>query len=126
MQRTEPVRARVGYEIASLVGLRIVRVSAALAEGQILDGIHAIAVLDVVVGMIQQVAGLHLQRQILALGSTETAANSEVDLLRPWSVKRIQTGKWTRAGTVDAECRIGHALQGSAVVQDVAVFFEES
>jgi hypothetical protein len=34
-------------------------VHAALAEGQILDGIHAVAVLDVVVGMIQQVEGLH-------------------------------------------------------------------
>lgn len=66
LQRTEPVSARVGYEIASLVGLRIVGVPAALAEGQILDGIHAVAVLDVVVGMIQQVEGLHLQRQILA------------------------------------------------------------
>jgi len=66
LQRTEPVSARVGYEIASLVGLRILGVPAILAEGQILDGIHAVAVLDVVVGMIQQVEGLHLQRQILA------------------------------------------------------------
>ena len=66
LQRTKPVSARVGYEIASLVGLRIVAVPAALAEGQILDGIHAVALLDVVVGMIQQVEGLHLQRPILA------------------------------------------------------------
>jgi hypothetical protein len=45
LQRTEPV-ARVGYETASLVGLRIVGVSAALAEGQILDGIHVVAFLE--------------------------------------------------------------------------------
>src|SRR5664280_848835 len=70
--------------------------------------------------MIQQVEGLHLQRDALALGDRNLSRESQVDLLRPGPVKRIQPHHRAGASPVDSQGRVGRALVDSAVVQTAA------
>ena len=84
--------------------MRIVGITARIAERQVLHGIYSVAVLDVVIRMVQKIEGLNLERETLPLGQVETAAHCQVDLLGPRFVIRIQTGKRAGAGAVDAQC----------------------
>jgi hypothetical protein len=63
---------------------------------RVLNGIHSCPVLNLIVGMIHRMENLHLQGDGVALSEIEAAGHSEVDLLCPRSVERIQSGK--RAG----------------------------
>ena len=103
-----------GHEIALLVLGR--SVAAGAAERAVLDVTHATAVLDVVVGVIHHVEYLRLQRDGMALGYFECARQSEIDLLGPGTVERVQTGEGTRAAGVDAKSGVGGGLEDSGVV----------
>src|SRR5271157_1445206 len=104
-----------GNEIASLVWA--LSVSASVARRQVLDCIDAVAVLHIIVRMIKQVEGLHLQGNPLAFRQRNLSCESQVDLLCPRSIKRIQSHDRARACPVDSQRRVCRALVDSAVVQ---------
>jgi len=69
--------------------------------------------------MIHHIEDLYLQGDCVALSEFETAGQSEVDLLRPWPVERIQSGKRAGAVGIDAQGRVWRALQRSGVVHRI-------
>lgn len=65
--------------------------------------------------MIHHIENLYLQGDCLTLSEIETVGQSEVDLLCPRPVERIQSGKRAGAVGVDAKSRVWRALQHSVL-----------
>jgi hypothetical protein len=86
---------------------------------RVLNGIHSCSVLNVIVALIHHIENLYLQGDCGALSEIEAAGHSEVDLLCPRSVERIQSGK--RAGVlgIDAEGGVWRALERCGVVHRI-------
>src|ERR1700730_17785539 len=108
------------HEIASLIEVSAIAASAVTKSlGLVLFGIHPGSVLDVVVGVIRDVEDLRLKGNYVALGEVEAAGQSEVDLLRPRSVERIQSGKRARAAGINTESGVWRTLQRGGVVDGI-------
>src|SRR5262245_12225285 len=103
LQGAEAAAARIRNQVTGLADLRVVRIAAGVTERHKLDRIHAVAILNVEIRMVQDIESLHLQRKTLTFGQLEAARQSEVNLLRPRSVERIQARKWAWSGSINAK-----------------------
>ena len=77
LKSSETVGAVIGDEVTGLVDLRVVRISAGITEGCVLNCVYAVSVLHVVVCVIQCVKSLHLEREALPFRQMETTGATE-------------------------------------------------
>jgi hypothetical protein len=84
------VGADIWYELAGLIDLGIVRISARVSGRQVLNGIDATSILHVIVRVVQYVKCLYLQREVLPLCELKATTEANVNLLRPRPIERVQ------------------------------------
>lgn len=114
LQRAEATRAVTRGEITGLV--QSLSIAARGPERTVLNGIHARAVLHIIVGMVEHVECLRTESENLPFRQPELTRDPNVDLLGPRAVERVQACE--RAGTsgVDAEGGIRSALKSGSIV----------
>src|ERR1700675_2552676 len=88
-------------------------------RGRVLYGIHSCPVLDVIVDMIHRVEDLRLQGDCVSIVEVKAAGQSNVDLLCPRPIERIQSGKRTRAAGINTESRVWRTLQRGGIVDGI-------
>src|SRR6516164_5706308 len=112
-------KARMRNQVAGLVqGLAI---AARWTCRRVLNGVDSVAVLYVVVGVIQQVEGLGLEKNRLPLCEREAPRDAEINLLRPGTVERVQSGDRAGSTAIDPKCGIGGRLQSRSIVDAVGL-----
>src|SRR5215472_11411937 len=117
LESAEAAGADARGQIARLI--ETLSIAARGAEWSVLNRIHAAAVLNVVVGMVEYIERLRAESQHVTFTQSELARDSQVDLLGPWAVERVQAGERAGTSSVDAECGVRCALKGCSVVDRV-------
>src|SRR5271156_2325191 len=77
LKRPEIARPRVRHQIAGLIHTRAV--AAVSSDRIVLQLVDAVAILYVVVGMVEQIEGLHLKLQFFAFSNRKAPRQPDVD-----------------------------------------------
>jgi hypothetical protein len=85
LKGSEVAWAGVGHQVTLLIWRH--GIAAGSANRVVLQLVDAIAVLDVIICMVEQIEGLYLEFQILAFADYKTACQSDVDAFQPRTVK---------------------------------------
>ena len=79
--------------------------------------IYTTAGLHEIIGMIEQIEGLGLQRDAVPLSEMESSGNSKIYFIDPWTVERIEVEIGTGAESVDTQSGVARGLIKRAVVE---------
>ena len=85
LQRTESTPGGIRHHVTGLI--ERLAITASGSKRAVLDRIHTRSVLNVEIGVIQNVEGLCTQRKLMALAKVDPARKADINLLCPWSIK---------------------------------------